>query len=238
MPIPLQLETHTPENFGPLAQIGQKYKNYFSFARKKGHVVHALHPGVLCRDYLIDQLLWMREDIPFTVKVYGFVKIEEANPKYPELYFSGATGFLETNLPGLHEIETKLNISLTEIDKVGEGYYIKADPWWYTSTLHWSWYTQALRQMGAVKINWEAMDQSADGAFSRMGKLLGNFPFVLKEANWSGVGPKTREPFLLHDQSGMLTVWSWVCYYKYSMDQIQRQFTWTQALCEGVRNGN
>ena len=235
--MPLQLNTITPSNWLVLVQIGQKYPSTFSFAKKEGDVVTALHPGVLCRDYLLDQLLWMKGAVKFDKPVYGFVQVPEVNPDYPEFFISERVEHLEKNLDGLHDIEKSLGLSLTEILPVEKGYYVKGDPWWFKTTLHLSWYTQALRQMGAVKIDWTDMAKSADETFKSMGRVLNQFPYILAETGYDILrSVKTDLPISIHDGSGMYTLFNYAKRYEYSYESASEHYYWTKDLYQKVKN--
>ncbi len=235
--MPLQFKASTPEGWGKLTQVGQKYPSLFSFARREGDVVTSLHPGVLCRDYLMDQLLWMKGATPFTTPVYGFIQIPGANSMYPEFYMEESVKFLEENLPGLNDLEKSLGIGLTKISLVGKGYYVEGDPWWYKTTLHLSWYTQALRQMGAVKINWADMAANADPVFCQMKSLLTRFPHILAETGYDILrSVKSSAVFAIHDGSGMLTLHNYANSFKLSYEEASKHYFWTKDLYMKVQN--
>lgn len=233
--MPLKFNQATPNNWGTLNQISQRYPSLFSFARKSGNLVTSLHPGVLCRDYLLDQLAWMRE-VVYEDKIYGFGEVPQVNPTFPEFFISNCVKHLPDNLEWLNTIETKLGISLTTIEPVNGGFYVRGDPWWYKTTLHLSWYTQALRQMGAVKIN-GPMKDSADGTFSRMGPVLDVFPFILKETGYDVmIQPKSTDKQTLHDGSGMYQIFLYACQFGYSFEDASKHYNWTENLYKAVKN--
>lgn len=233
--MPLEFREVVPEDWGTLNQISQMYPSLFSFAKKEGNVITSLHPGVLCRDYLLDQLAWMN-GAPYTRKIYGFGKVPGVNPTFPEFYITNRVEHLEENLGWLNTIEGKLGISPTSIEKIGLGYYVCGDPWWYKTTLHLSWYTQALRQMGARKIT-GPMKETADGTFSRMGAVLDAFPFILKDTNYDVmIQPKDSDPQTVHDTSGMYTMCSNACFYELTFKDVSKHYNWTEDLYNGVKN--
>ena len=205
----MQVVSLTPSNWKTLSEIPQQYLNHFAFARKSGDVITKLHPWIKCRDYLLDGLFWTKFPNLYKYPIYGYPRIENVNTEEVELLFNCENGRLKDQIKVLNDLEDELEISHTEVEKVGDDFYIKGDGWWMKSTLHLSTYTLILRTLSYVECsNWKELEERIQKNFSSVRGRLKKVILALKISGYDNVLPhkdyEKLDPYTIHNTSGII----------------------------------
>lgn len=120
------------------------YKCSFAFSRKRKDVVKVLHYPVLCRDLLLDTLLW-EAGYGDEKSVYGYSFRGPIRRDYTTLTVFDLPH--PENLPALHEIEASLDFIPTEILETEREntFLFLGDPQWQDTAVLLSFYTWMIR---------------------------------------------------------------------------------------------
>lgn len=184
-----------------LSEVGQVNPSKFQFAMVEGDTVFPLHDPIKCRDFLNDTLVWLEEG--FIRPIYGF--------KYKGPIDTEKTTFrltrcdkVPSNIEKLNAFEVELGLEPTQLIEVKGGSLVsQGDKWWMSTTLHLSWYTQALRHINypltiLEAVSGESLIQSLDGKFWQIPAALRKLTLTIKRN-----APNIDE---MHDLNGFHTM--------------------------------
>lgn len=191
-------------------EVGQYRKCKFSFAEIEGDTVYYLTKPVLCRDYLNDTLVWDEmEDKSQITQICGYHFTGPIKEKDVVLYMEDAQHLLgKEGL--LKEYEEKLGLKATQFLPTvkGDCVVVIADPWWKSTTLHFSWFTQLLRYLSYSTVN-KLGDMSNEVMVHALKDRYWSFPYKLAKLKLDGtkrVAPVGSKPYedssFLHSYSG------------------------------------
>lgn len=190
-------------------QVGQSRPCTFSFAEIEGDTVYYLTKPVLCRDYLNDTLVWDEmEDKSKTVPVCGYHFTGPVKEKDVVLYMEDAQHLLGKESL-LKEYEEELGLKPVQFLPTVKGncVVVVADPWWKTTTLHFSWFTQLLRYLSYESVK-KLGDASNENMIAVLKDRYWNFPYKLaklKVKNKRRVAPLGNGP---HDDASLMHTYS------------------------------
>lgn len=200
----MQVKFLKPDNWGSIIQVGQNFRSYFAFARKEGGVVKVLHPPILCRDFLLDGLIWSRDKTYYKSPVYGFPFIHGINTNEVELYVEYTQ---KPNLKLLHDLEDELGVRKTMVEELGpKQFYVNGDPWWNRTCLHLSSYSLILRGIFAGMTNWETLSTHLCPSHVD-GKQLKDAIIRLKGTGYDKLTIASKNDYCedIHEKSGIFT---------------------------------
>jgi hypothetical protein len=119
----------------------------FAFAKinRKAQTVEPQHGLVLCRDFLLDTLIWLETPALHTNPIYGYFFNEKIN-KIPTLLLDNIK---ITDLTRLHTIEKMFGVKPSCLYPTDEEdmFVIRGDPFWYKSTVYLSFWTYCIRYL-------------------------------------------------------------------------------------------
>ena len=184
-----------PNNPGYI-ENGQENPVKFAFVEKIGDVVYLQHWPVLCRDFLLDTLMWDAGELPHSpVYNYSFFGPIDKDRLKMVLFLTVPYQEFVVNLSMFNEMEDKLGISRTTTERgISTGgedcAYITGDSWWMTATPHLSWYSVMLRMCSnhpreslETLIDWarpnQEMGSIPDSNFFK------KLPFALKQVKFT-----------------------------------------------------
>jgi len=155
----------------------------FAYAKKVGDAVKVLHDPVLCRSFLDDTLVWKAKESK-NCTIYGYNFRGALDKKKTSLYMVDPKGTnpLASNIQVIHKMETDLGLPLTKVyTEDNMEFYIEADKWWMSTTVHFSFFTYLLRQLTYNK-DMVTIEQVPHGNFSGASNVhSGDFHKILQK---------------------------------------------------------
>ena len=183
------------------SEVSQVNKGKFAFARIEGDTVYPLHDKIKCRDFLNDTLVWCEENR--TGNIYGYTFHGDYDQDNTTLHLTKHDVFAK-QVHLLNEIEAELGIEPTKIIEVVDGSHVSVgDKFWQLTTLHSSWYTQAIRELNYKK---ESRDKIDEHLVADLGAKFWKIPFALKQLVLSiKRNSPTPDDYTMHDNNGYHT---------------------------------